>query len=137
NILRDGDAALLDVLFVITLDAVGTIRVVHHQSKRLKQTLFRNVAHPIDAFDRSSVVQVEASDRIERAAVAARRQVLRAGAAERFAARIARCHPVERLREPGTAETEQMLGLRKRGLALGKPLAEAWYGRQRNVIPQA
>ena len=67
HVRRSDDLALLGEGFVVLLDVVEVVAVVHHQAVRLPQALGRRVAEKVEPLQAGAVAEMEARHRVERA----------------------------------------------------------------------
>src|SRR5215510_4171388 len=65
---RGDDGAPFRIGFVVLLDIVEGVEVVHHQAVRLRYGPARGVSQPVDALKSSAIAQMEPRDRIDRRA---------------------------------------------------------------------
>ena len=138
-----GDLAAIGVGFVVLLDVIEVIEIVHHQPERLLEAGVGEVAARIEALQPRAVPEVKARDRIERAARGRARVeiIMRGERRNRSGDRLGRA----RLRGPagmiGQIERSPGLGgerLRSRvGAFAREPGGEAGRGRQRDEVLQS
>src|SRR3954454_9739072 len=65
------DGAVLRIGFVVLLDLVDIVEIIHHQAVRLRNPFAREIAERIELLEPRAIAEMEACDRIERAAGAA------------------------------------------------------------------
>ena len=56
--------------FVVLLDVVEVVEIVHHQPVRLPEAVLGHVGEPVDPLEPRAVAEMETRDRIDRRAVA-------------------------------------------------------------------
>ena len=58
---------MFDVGFVVGLDIVEIVEIIHHEAGAIVLAFGRGIAQPADIFDAGAVAEVEAGNRFDRA----------------------------------------------------------------------